>query len=350
MGQAFVFRHASNISKGEIVRAFSYPSNAQPIMAWKQATCNLAAAGIQACILAASVGKTAASQLSCLPASTAYIQPMGGRLAYCSNCGQQGAPDAAYCYNCGGFMGVPEEPPQLDSPAEAEGPGTVPWNARHVGLGIVAVGALSVPAAYVAVYIGRQVEQYEEALSTWLGVHLVGLVVIGAVWYLGIRAFDARWSALGLRPPAVPWPRAVLWAVGTLAASLAASFVYVAIVDLTGAEVLSPPDISPDIAFPGLAAVFTFQALAVTTPMVEEIFFRGFVFAGLASRLGAWRALVVSSAVFSAFHLGLAVLIPIFVTGLLLAWLYHRTGSIWPGVLAHAGQNMLALAVGIYGV
>ena len=275
---------------------------------------------------------------------------MGDSLTYCSNCGQQGAPDAAYCYNCGGFMGVPAASPSPDIPEAADGPGTVPWNARHVILGVVAVGVLSLPAAYVAVYIGRQVEQYEEALSTWLGVHLVGLVVIGAVWYLAIRAFDARWSALGLRPPAVPWPRAALWAVGTLAASLAASFIYVAIINLFDAEVLSPPDISPDIAFPGLAAVFTFQALAVTTPVVEELFFRGFVFAGLTHRLGAWRAMVVSSAVFSAFHFELAVLIPIFVTGMLLAWLYHRTGSLWPGVLAHAGQNTLALAVGVYGV
>ena len=271
-------------------------------------------------------------------------------MAYCPNCGQQGAPDAAYCYTCGGFMGVPQATPPPDRSGAADGPGGVPWSARHVGLGIVAVGALSVPAAYVAVYIGRQVEQYEEAMSTWLGVHLVGLVVIGAVWYLGIRAFDARWSALGLRPPATPWPRAALWAVGTLAASLAASVFYVTIIDFFDAEVLSPPDIPSDIAFPGLAALFTFQALAVTTPVVEEIFFRGFVFAGLTRRLGAWRAMVVSSAVFSAFHLELAVLIPIFVTGLLLAWLYQRTGSLWPGVLAHAGQNTLALAVGVYGV
>lgn len=275
---------------------------------------------------------------------------MGDSLTHCPNCGQQGAPDAAYCYDCGTFLDVPEAPPPVDSPAEADGPGAAPWNARHVALGVVAVGVLSVPAAYVAVYVGRQVEQYEEALSAWLGVHLVSLVVLGAVWYLGIRPFDARWSALGLRPPAVPWPTAALWAVGTLAASLAASFIYVAIVDLSGAEVLSPPDISPDLAFPGLAAVFTFQALAVVTPVVEEVFFRGFVFAGLAHRLGARRAMVVSAVVFSVFHWELAVLVPIFVTGLLLAWLYQRTGSLWPGVLAHAGQNALALAVGIYGV
>ena len=271
-------------------------------------------------------------------------------MAYCSNCGQQGAQDADYCYNCGGFLGVPEALPPLDSPRAADGPGTVPWRTRQVVLGVAAVGVLSVPAAAIAVYIGRQAGRYEEALSTWLGVHLLGLVVIGAVWYLGIRTFNAPWASLGLRPALVQNSKAVLFALGTLAASLAASFVYVAIVELIDFDILSPPGIPSDIAFPGLAAVFTFQALAVLTPVVEEIFFRGFVFAGLARRLGVGWAAVASSVVFSLFHLDMGVFIPIFVTGLLLAWLYHRTGSLWPGVLAHGGQNALALAVGVYGV
>ena len=271
-------------------------------------------------------------------------------MAYCANCGQHLLQDGLYCHNCGWANDAPAVVSPLDGTDAGPVPGAVPWRTRQVVLGIVAVGVLSVPAAAIAVYIGRQTGQYEEAVSTWLGVHLLGLVVLGAVWYLGIRTFDARWGALGFRPAAVPSPKAVLLAVSTLAASLAASVIYVLIIDLIDAEVLSPPDISPDIAFPGLAAVFTFQALAVVTPVVEEMFFRGFIFAGLAPRLGVGRAMVVSSVVFSLFHLDIGVFVPIFMTGLLLAWLYQRTGSLWPGVLAHAGQNALALAVGVYGV
>ena len=85
------------------------------------------------------------------------------------------------------------------------------------------------------------------------------------------------------------------------------------------------------------------------TPVTEEIFFRGFVFAGLTPRLGVPRAIIVSGLVFSAFHLSIGVLLPIFVTGILLAWLYHRTGSLWPGIAAHAGQNALAVSAVIIG-
>ncbi|MED5568055.1 MAG: CPBP family intramembrane glutamic endopeptidase, partial [Chloroflexota bacterium] len=54
---------------------------------------------------------------------------------------------------------------------------------------------------------------------------------------------------------------------------------------------------------------------------------------------------------FSSFHIlfSIGVLVPIFVTGMLLAWLYHRTGSLWPGIAAHAGLNALAVSALILG-
>ena len=59
-----------------------------------------------------------------------------------------------------------------------------------------------------------------------------------------------------------------------------------------------------------------------------------------------WRlapALVASAAVFAALHLAPALLLPVFVTGLLLGFLYHRTGSLWPCIAVHAAQNLLAV-------
>ena len=133
--------------------------------------------------------------------------------------------------------------------------------------------------------------------------------------------------------------------MATLATSLIATSVYAGIVESLGVEILSPPDVRSDIIFDGLAVLLTFQALAFITPLTEEIFFRGFIFGGLLPRLGPWRAMVISALIFSAFHLSLGVLIPIFITGFLFAWLYWRTGSLWAAIGAHAGQNSLALLV-----
>ena len=84
-------------------------------------------------------------------------------------------------------------------------------------------------------------------------------------------------------------------------------------------------------------------------PFTEEVFLRGFIFAGLASSGSVPRAMVASALIWSLFHLSLGVLIPIFITGILLAWLYCKTGSLWPSILAHGGQNAVAVIATIYG-
>ena len=132
---------------------------------------------------------------------------------------------------------------------------------------------------------------------------------------------------------------------GVLATSLIATSVYAGIVDWLGLDRLSAPAVESDIFFDGPFVLLTFQALAFITPMSEELFFRGFVFRGLLPRMGPWAAIVVSAVVFSAFHMSIGVLIPIFITGFLFAWLYWRTGSLWAAIGAHAGQNALALGV-----
>ena len=58
--------------------------------------------------------------------------------------------------------------------------------------------------------------------------------------------------------------------------------------------------------------------------------------------------MVASALVFAALHLEPGAMIPIFLTGLALGWLYVKTGSLWPCIAAHAGQNTLALLAARY--
>ncbi len=92
---------------------------------------------------------------------------------------------------------------------------------------------------------------------------------------------------------------------------------------------------------------------SVFAPFVEELFFRGFIFGTLLRRKPRWMAYVGSSLLFSLLHANpramgptenLALVVGVFVLGSLLAWTYERTGSLYPGMLAHAINNTLALA------
>ena len=83
-------------------------------------------------------------------------------------------------------------------------------------------------------------------------------------------------------------------------------------------------------------------------PISEELFFRGFLFGGLRGKLSFWPAALISGVFFGSIHLlggSWEIIPPLAAFGVLLAWLYERTGSIWPPILMHALQNGIAFAI-----
>ena len=93
-------------------------------------------------------------------------------------------------------------------------------------------------------------------------------------------------------------------------------------------------------------------SVAVSAPFTEELFFRGFLFGLYRRRQPLWVAYAVPGVIFALLHLepgrmnlaqmaGLAI--GIFGLGMLLTWVYQRTGSLYPGMLAHVVNNATGL-------
>lgn len=88
--------------------------------------------------------------------------------------------------------------------------------------------------------------------------------------------------------------------------------------------------------------------VGIVAPIVEELFFRGFLFGALSGVLHWGVAAVVTGLVFGGIHAGGTppiFLVPLMVLGALLCVLYRRTGSLVPSMGVHAFNNALALAV-----
>lgn len=92
----------------------------------------------------------------------------------------------------------------------------------------------------------------------------------------------------------------------------------------------------------------------IVAPLLEEVVFRGLVQTSLLGVVGQsrrWLVVIVAGGWFAVIHTGLPwqVLPSIFVLGLVLGWLYERTGSLLPGVIVHAGFNAvnMVLAMGV---
>ncbi len=90
-----------------------------------------------------------------------------------------------------------------------------------------------------------------------------------------------------------------------------------------------------------------YVAIGLLAPLSEEIVFRGAILKSLlsSSRLSAWGAIAISAFLFALIHMNPAQMPHAFIIGLLLGWMYWRTGSILPGMAYHWINNSAAYVI-----
>jgi uncharacterized protein len=225
----------------------------------------------------------------------------------------------------------------------AWGLGDILWAiAAIVGIVIVA----SIPIFVVAIAIAGGSDKVDTSPNA-LAVELLASAVfqvsaLGAAWYFGLRKYHLDWAALGFRKPERGWP----WLPFTLTmGALCIVFVYGIILSIAGVK---PNTDLPDAVYNHFLPLSIALALTILiAPMIEETFFRGFVFGGLMRRWGpVWGALG-SGLLFGIAHLGNAgyfyVVPPIIGIGVLFAWSYRYSRSIFPSMAAHFLFNLIQM-------
>ncbi len=80
----------------------------------------------------------------------------------------------------------------------------------------------------------------------------------------------------------------------------------------------------------------------LAAPLLEEILLRGIVLDGFLKQYNPAKAIVWSAVLFGVMHLVPVQVVNAFMLGLVLGWLYYRTGSLWPGICLHFVNNALS--------
>jgi membrane protease YdiL (CAAX protease family) len=180
--------------------------------------------------------------------------------------------------------------------------------------------------------------------ATLVAQTLLTAALIGTAIYIARRPGPVSWRAalgrLGWRPFK---PRAI----GQMLLMLLGFYIFVVIY----ATLITQPNqenIADDLGLcrgPILAGLAVFL-ICVVAPIAEETFFRGFLYGGLRGRLSEIPAASISGLVFGIVHAptGPTTVVPLAALGFGLALLYQRTGSIIPGMIAHAINNSIAIA------
>ncbi|MBI9050221.1 MAG: CPBP family intramembrane metalloprotease [Anaerolineaceae bacterium] len=209
----------------------------------------------------------------------------------------------------------------------------VPWSKRDVWFG---AGSLIL---YVIVILAAGLAVNLLQLKMDIGVFIIlsELLLMLPVWFFTIHKYKITWREVGFREFS---PKYILLGFGLM-------FIYLIFNAIFSMLVLIPlgKTIQGDL-FAQLAkidwSVWLWLGGAFAAPLAEEVFFRGFIFGGLKNPLGWKWAAVISGLLFALMHMNLTTLLPAFVIGFLFAFLYHKSNSIWPGIIIHTTNNLMA--------
>ena len=161
--------------------------------------------------------------------------------------------------------------------------------------------------------------------------------------YLHARGLTVR-DTFGLRLGPGRVARLLGWGLVLLAVSMAGeSLIYLGLSALGVSSHWADGFLEEFLWGPPTAVIAGTLDGVVWAPIFEELAFRGLLFPTLRLRLPAWLAALLSAAIFAFAHgYGVQGFAAVTWSGMVWALGYQRTRSLLPGMLAHAGSNLLA--------
>lgn len=264
-----------------------------------------------------------------------------GTLIRCPSCGRLTLAHRAACQHCG-------EPISFEPFPDTWGLGEV--------LGLSLVFILTLPLIAEAVGIS-QVPTLGQ-LSVFAIAQNVLFIVL--IVYVVRTRYRLPLDRVGLRVDR--WhrwlPAGVAIGAASIPVSLGAERIAVAVVGAVvgtaRAEAMSEQEHLTDVLAGILQRPLTTAQIVwivllvcVLVPIGEEMFFRGFVY-GTLRRWGVVAGTVLSALLFGAVHQQIVHFLPIAILAAILALLYERTGSLLPGMVVHAVNNLVAVVGVLY--
>ncbi|WEN16601.1 type II CAAX endopeptidase family protein [Rhodanobacter sp. AS-Z3] len=186
-------------------------------------------------------------------------------------------------------------------------------------------------------------------MQAWLAVASLGFAAPVTLW-LAHRQWRSHWAqgqppGLGFVAPTTAW-----FFLPAIAIGLALPWLGSVLTEwLARGQTVSQDIQQIGSQTPLAPRVLLALVVVCVGPVVEELLFRGVLLSALLRRWRAGWAVALTSLVFALIHLpGLDyqwyALPALLLLAVLLAILRLRSGSIWPAVLAHATNNLVAVA------
>lgn len=203
----------------------------------------------------------------------------------------------------------------------------------YIGLQILVSLFVAMVAGVISVAQGGDVASVAQS-ATVLGISSLLANVIAIIVLLKLRY--ANFSFGHMRSSDI-MPALVIAAVLALAMVLPLSWL---------SDSLELPDFLKNEFTASMSDFWAIIAISLVAPVAEEILFRGAIQGALQKIMKPKWAIFLSALIFGLIHFNPVQVCGAFLMGLVFAWLYYRTGSVWPGIVAHATNNIVSTILG----
>ena len=171
---------------------------------------------------------------------------------------------------------------------------------------------------------------------------IMSIIFTLSVYLVAIRPKKLSWKEIGLQRPSTSyWRLTVKWTVILIISSILLSFINEFLFNI-GTDNNKTESIKTRLST--INIVIAFVSAAIISPIYEEIFYRGFLYRWLRTKYGLLAGLLISSFIFMIVHIPTFNSLPYtFLSGLIFAWTYEKTKSIYPAMIIHGGFNGLSI-------
>jgi len=222
----------------------------------------------------------------------------------------------------------------------------VPWTINDIILAAVLFLIVITGGAFI---IARVLAPIAPRVGSVLAFTVGYVALFALIWYLAIKKRGSNWPGLGFR--SFDFLRGVGLVLVWFFLARIIIFAYALFAEQIGIEL--PNDVTrrlPEVFGPDVAGfLLAIAVVAILAPVIEELFFRGFIYPVFRQHWGVPVAIIANGLLFALFHFSLLLFVPFAVIGFILAYLFERTNSLGPPIILHALNNFLSVILIYYG-
>ena len=218
------------------------------------------------------------------------------------------------------------------------------WSLKAVGIALLVVFGLYAAVGVVVVLFTEDYIFYSSLVYIAVLCPLIAL----SCW-LVVRGKRRGWRELGFKW--VDTKRTItyggLGALGALVVSIGIMLLIALLIYLLGGSNPLTAEAEQVETMAGGQLLLSIAVVVILAPIFEELFFRGLFYPPLRRSLGPTLAIIINGIIFGALHMRYLSIISLILVGMILAYVYEKTESLYAPILTHALYNGLVVVISL---